>query len=69
MNVNSLTLVNMASNNLDSYICFISLLIDRKKLSDAYRDVRKIQFLMFDLMKGSGFQGPEKSPIAGKIVN
>ena len=56
------TLVSMASNNLGSYICFVSLLCERKKLSASQRDVRKIQLLMFDLVKGGVFDGQQKSP-------
>ena len=56
------TLVSMASNNLGSYICFVSLLSVRKKLSATQRDIKKIQLLMFDLVKGGVFESPEKSP-------
>ena len=56
------TLVGMASNNLGSYICFVSLLNMRKKLSASQRDVHKIQLLMFDLVKGGVFERREKSP-------
>ena len=56
------TLVSMASNNLGSYICFVSLLSERKKLSATQRDIKKIQLQMFDLVKGGVFESPEKSP-------
>lgn len=56
------TLVSMASNNLGSYICFVSLLTIRKKLSASQRDIQKIQLQMFDLVKGGVFESPEKSP-------
>lgn len=56
------TLVSMASNNLGSYICFVSLLSVRKKLSATQRDIKKIQLQMFDLVKGGVFESPEKSP-------
>lgn len=56
------TLVSMAANNLGSYICFVSLLTMRKKLSAVDRDIQKIQLDMFAVTKGGGFVSPEKSP-------
>jgi hypothetical protein len=56
------TLVSMAANNLGSYICFVSLLTMRKKLSTLQRDVQKNQMDMFDAIKGGVFESPEKSP-------
>lgn len=56
------TLVSMASNNLGSYICFVSMLSLRSKLSAAQRDIKKIQLDMFALKNGGLFESPEKSP-------
>lgn len=56
------TLVSMAANNLGSYICFVSLLTMRKKLSALERDIQKIQLDMFAVIKGGVFESPEKSP-------
>lgn len=57
-----ITLVSMASNNLGSYICFVSLVAHRNKLSTVQRDIKKIQLDMFNLKNGGVFQSPEKSP-------
>lgn len=56
------TLVAMASNNLGSYICFISLVTTRQKLTASQRDVKQIQLDMFDLKRRGGFGNVEKSP-------
>ena len=56
------TLVAMASNNLGSYICFISLVTTRQKLTASQRDVKQIQLDMFDLKRRGGFANVEKSP-------
>ena len=50
-----ITLVSMASNNLGSYTCFISLL-KMKKLSAEDRNVKIIQMVMFNILKGGVFK-------------
>lgn len=57
-----MTMVSMASNNLGSYICFVSMLSMRNKLSAPQREVNKIQLDMFVAIKGGVFQSIEKSP-------
>lgn len=57
-----ITMVSMASNNLGSYICFVSMLTTRNKLTASQRDINKIQLDMFATIKGGIFQSPEKSP-------
>ncbi|MFM7430796.1 MAG: hypothetical protein ACKO1F_12955, partial [Flammeovirgaceae bacterium] len=57
-----ITMVSMASNNLGSYICFVSMLTMRNKLSATQRDIINIQLEMFAVIKGGGFESPEKSP-------
>lgn len=57
-----ITMVSMASNNLGSYICFVSMLTMRNKLSATQRDINKIQLDMFAKIKGGVFESPEKSP-------
>ena len=56
------TMVSMASNNLGSYICFITMLSMRNKLSASQRDINKIQLDLFGMIKGGSFQSPVKSP-------
>lgn len=56
------TLVSMASNNLGSYICFISLITLRTKLTHAQRDIKKIQLEMFNQKIGGLFEPVQKSP-------
>lgn len=56
------TLVAMASNNLGSYICFVSLIKARAKLSRMQRDLKIIQLEMFKLKIGGDFQNIGKSP-------
>lgn len=57
-----ITMVSMASNNLGSYICFVSMLTIRNKLSATQRDIHKIQLDMFAIAKGGVFESPQKSP-------
>jgi len=57
-----MTMVSMASNNLGSYICFVTMLSMRNKLSAEQRDIKKIQLDLFALAKGGVFESPEKSP-------
>jgi hypothetical protein len=57
-----ITMVSMASNNLGSYICFVTMLTMRNKLSATQRDINKIQLDMFAFAKGGVFESPEKSP-------
>lgn len=57
-----MTMVSMASNNLGSYICFVSMLAIRDKLSASQRDIKKIQIDMFALKNGGLSESPEKSP-------
>jgi hypothetical protein len=56
------TLVAMAANNLGSYICFVSLIRTRQKLTAPQRDVKKIQLAMFDRKLRGDFDNEEKSP-------
>lgn len=56
-----ITLVNMASNNLGSYVCFISL-IKTQKLGSAERDIEIIQLQIFQNAKGGVFEMRDKSP-------
>lgn len=56
-----ITLVNMASNNMGSYICLISILKNRK-LNEQERDLEKIQLDLFDIIRGGVFQKKEKEP-------
>jgi hypothetical protein len=56
------TLVSMASNNLGSYICLISLLKMREKTSAQQRDLKKLQQEMNRLKIGGLFEILEKSP-------
>ena len=55
------TLVSMASNNLGSYICLISLVKMRDKLSAAQRDIKKLQQLMNTQKIGGLFETIENS--------
>jgi hypothetical protein len=55
-------MVSMASNNLGSYIRFVSMLSMRNKLSASQLEVNKIQLNMFVAIKGGVFQSIEKSP-------
>jgi hypothetical protein len=57
-----MTMVSMASNNLGSYIRFVSMLSMRNKLSASQLEVNKIQLNMFVAIKGGVFQSIEKSP-------
>jgi IS4 transposase len=54
-----LTLVSMASNNLGSYICFVSL-IKQKSLRTEDRDLKIIQLSLFDCIGGGVLQKREK---------
>lgn len=56
-----ITLVNMASNNMGSYVCLISI-FNSKKLTEQERDLEKIQLDLFEIMRGGVFQKKEKSP-------
>lgn len=56
------TLISMASNNLGSYVCLISLLNMREKLSSTQRDVKRLQKEMSMQKIGGLFQIQEKSP-------
>ncbi len=56
------TMVSMASNNLGSYICFITMLSMRNKLSATQRDIHKIQMNMFAVEKGGAFKA-RKNPL------
>lgn len=56
------TLVSMASNNLGSYVCLISLLKMREKLSATQRDITALQKEMNTLKIGGLFEPLEKSP-------
>lgn len=56
------TLVSMASNNLGSYVCLISLLKMREKLSATQRDIKKLQQRMANQKLGGLFEIAEKSP-------
>lgn len=56
-----ITLVNMASNNMGSYICLITILKNRK-LNEQERDLEKIQLDLFDIIRGGVFQKKEKEP-------
>lgn len=55
------TLVSMASNNLGSYICLISLVKMRDKLSAAQRDIKKLQQQMNIQKIGGLFETIENS--------
>ena len=54
-----ITLVSMASNNLGSYVCFMSL-IKHKKLKSEERNLKIVQTTIFDYMKGGVFDTNEK---------
>ena len=56
-----ITFVNMASNNMGSYICLISILKNRK-LNEQERDLEKIQLDLLDIIRGGVFQKKEKEP-------
>jgi hypothetical protein len=56
------TLVSMASNNLGSYVCLISLLKRREKLSAIQRDIRLLHKEMNTQKIGGLFEPHEKSP-------
>jgi hypothetical protein len=56
-----ITLVNMASNNMGSYVCLISI-FNCKKLTKQERDLEKIQLDLFEIIRGGVFQKKEKSP-------
>ncbi len=56
-----ITLVSMASNNLGSYTCFITL-VKSKKLTHTERDINKIQLYLFEKTRGGVFEKMEKSP-------
>lgn len=55
------TLVSMASNNLGSYVCLISLLKMRDKLSATQRDIKKLQQQMNTQKIGGLFETIENS--------
>lgn len=55
-----LTLVSMASNNLGSYVCLVSL-IRQNKLKPQDRDLKIVQLTIFDCMKGGVFYKNEKN--------
>lgn len=52
------TLVAMASANLVSYVCLVSLL-KSKQFSEEERDLEKIQLILFSLSKGGVFEKKE----------
>ncbi len=56
-----ITIVSMASNNMGSYICLISI-FKAHKLTHRERNLEIIQLELFDIIKGGGFQKKEKSP-------
>lgn len=56
-----ITIVSMASNNLGSYACLITL-IKRKHPTGDERNIRIVQLDMFKPRQGSGFAKPGKSP-------
>jgi hypothetical protein len=56
-----ITLVNMASNNMGSYVCLISL-FKSKKLTSQERDLQKIQLDIFEIITGGVFEKIKKSP-------
>lgn len=56
------TLVAMAANNLGSYICFVTLIKSRAKLTRAQRDLTSIQLEMFVMTRGGVFDTRGKSP-------
>lgn len=56
------TLISMASNNLGSYVCLISLLKMREKLSATQRDIKRLQQEMNVQKIGGLFEPEEKSP-------
>lgn len=56
-----ITMVNMASNNLGSFVCFISIL-KTKKLGAVERDMEIVQLKIFQDMKGGVFESKQKSP-------
>lgn len=56
-----ITLVNMASNNMASYVCLISI-FNCKKLNEQERDLEKIQLELFNIIRGGVFQNMKKSP-------
>lgn len=55
------TLVSMASNNLGSYVCLISLLKMREKLSASQRDIKKLQKEMSVQKIGGLFENDENT--------
>jgi DDE family transposase/uncharacterized protein DUF4372 len=55
------TIVSMASNNLGSYTCLITLL-KRKHPSGEQRDIKIVQLNMFNSRKGGGFENTENDP-------
>lgn len=56
------TLVSMASNNLGSYVCLISLLKMREKLSATQRDIKRLHNQTNTPKIGGLFEPQEKSP-------
>jgi hypothetical protein len=56
------TLVSMSSNNLGSYVCLISLLKMRDKLSEEQRNLRNLQQQMNTQKIGGLFEKEELSP-------
>ena len=56
-----ITIVNMVSNNMSSYVCLISIL-NTKKLNSQERELKKVQLHTFEIVEGGVFQKKEKSP-------
>ncbi len=56
-----ITIVNMVSNNMSSYVCLISI-FNTKKLNSQERELEKVQLHIFEIEKGGVFQNKEKSP-------
>lgn len=56
-----ITIVNMASNNMSSYVCLISI-FNTKKLMGEERELQKVQLHIFEMVKGGVFEKKEKSP-------
>lgn len=56
-----ITMVSMASNNLGSYTCFITLL-KAQKLTTTERNIKKMQLDLFNHKEGGVFQKLGKSP-------
>jgi len=60
-----ITLVNMASNNMGSYVCLISI-FNCKKLTEQERDLEKIQLDLFEIIRGGAKK--RKIPLITHII-